>query len=292
MAKPNQKLTNFIRTMCSMFVLLPALRGMCMQNLINNDKNDKRIKIICRLSEDEFNLHKALVNECGMTSQQFLYINLIGYKPNDDPRLSYVIQLDDIMKKVNETSWKLKNFLEGMAQQDPAKKHVDIRFWSANTAVKFLERLHSQLCDISNKLKLIYQVPQQHKKLINEESKNSNKKLTKYLFVRISTKDKNYLTNCSKQCLLSLSSYMRLIATGKQPKSRDTLLATEAMFKIIADLGRIKGVMNYWLSKSQISHFRAMPRRGQLIISINSQYALKLQQLARAVMQKLFDEVN
>ena len=60
---------------------------------------------------------------------------------------------------------------------------------------------------------------------------------------------------------------MRLIATGKNPKARTSTILGIYMIDIVGDLGRMKGIMNYWLSEDKLMD--SLPfNKMHMIISI------------------------
>lgn len=72
----------------------------------------------------------------------------------------------------------------------------------------------------------------------------------------VTLKEHAELQEMAKRCGLSVSEYVRRIATGKQIKSMVDHEAFLSVLKVNADLGRLGGLFKYYISKGfkNVSH--------------------------------------
>lgn len=232
-------------------------------------KRTKPIKIKSRLSPAEMEIHRQLINECCISSQEFLHIHLMNYEPDYDIERSALI--NELSRKIelsNRLTWLLKKYLEKVVF---GKKDPGVNFWTSSIATKNLEVLKNELPKIQqtlDKLSKTFDAKKRKQKPKREEARvPDSDKLTECLYVRVTGDEKKILKERSEKCLLSLSTYVRLIATGKNPKARSSTILGIYMIDIVGDLGRMKGIMNYWLSEDKLMD--SLPfNKMHMIISI------------------------
>jgi predicted HicB family RNase H-like nuclease len=170
-------------------------------------------------------------------------------------------------------------------EADPFDPPVEVKYWSADTVAVFHQRLNELLTkDIHPRLEDIFS-KDPHKKLIREEVRTTeSEKFTKTLVVRVKPEDRELIKANAEKCSLSVSSYVRLIATGKKPQSVDSLKACRFMVKASGDLGRIKGIMHYWMGTE--SKIKTLPEKTRNLISDNARESLGNKVLASKIMQQ------
>lgn len=241
----------------------------------------KTVEVISRLSVSELEKHKELVKNLNISSQKFLYLHVLNYCPKTDDRLSLVLELQKYIDKANEITRKMKLYIEA----DPFDPPSEVKYWSADTVAVFHQRLNDLLTnDIHPRLEDIF-TKDPHTKLIREEVRTKDsEKFTKTLHVRVKPEDKDLIKANAEQCMLSVSTYIRFIATGKQPQSRDCIKACRSMAKVSGDLGRMKGIMHYWMGTK--SKFENLPQSTQTLISDNAREALSNKIIASKIMQQ------
>ncbi len=251
----------------------------CSARQIMNKTNPCRLR--CRLSTSELEKHKELVKSLNITSQKFLYLHVLNYRPATDVRLSLVQDLLKYIEKANEITRKMKIYIEA----DPFDPPVEVKYWSADTVAVFHQRLNELLTkDIHPRLEDIFS-KDPHKKLIREEVRTTeSEKFTKTLVVRVKPEDRELIKANAEKCSLSVSSYVRLIATGKKPQSVDSLKACRFMVKASGDLGRIKGIMHYWMGTE--SKIKTLPEKTRNLISDNAREALGNKIIASKILQQ------
>lgn len=251
----------------------------CSARQIMNKTNPCRLR--CRLSNSELEKHKELVKSLNITSQKFLYLHVLNYQPKTDVRLALVQDLLKYMDKANEIVRKMKLYIEA----DPFDPPPEVKYWSADTVAVFHQRLNELLTkDIHPRLEDIFS-KDPHKKLIREEVRTTeSEKFTKTLVVRVKPEDRELIKANAEKCSLSVSSYVRLIATGKKPQSVDSLKACRFMVKASGDLGRIKGIMHYWMGTE--SKIKTLPEKTRNLISDNARESLGNKVLASKIMQQ------
>jgi hypothetical protein len=244
-----------------------------MKTIIHNLKS--------RLSNSELQRHKDIVKSLNISSQKYLYLHVLNYQPKTDPRLSLVQDLLKYVDKANEIVRKMKLYIE----TDPFAPPPEVKYWSADTVAVFHQRLNDLLTkDIHPRLEDIF-TKDPHTKLIREEVRTKDsEKFTKTLYIRVKTDEKELIRANAEKCSLSVSSYIRLIATGRQPQSVDSLKACYDMAKVAGDLGRIKGIMHYWMGTK--SKFENLPQLAQTLISDNAREALSNKIIASKIMQQ------
>lgn len=235
----------------------------------------------CRLSASELEYHRNLVKSLNISSQNFLYLHVLNYSPKTDVRLQLVQDLLNFIDKANEIVRKMKLYVEA----DPFNPPQDVKSWSADTVAVFHQRLNELLTkDIHPRLEDIFS-KDPHIKLIREEVRTVDAELfDKVINFRVKPEEKEIIKANAEKCRLSVSSYVRLIATGKQPQSADSLKACYDMAKVAGDLGRIKGIMHYWIGTK--SRFENLPETTKNLISDNARESLSNKIIASKIMQQ------
>ena len=248
---------------------------------MKTEKRNLPCLVRCRLSASELEKHKELVKSLSITSQKFLYLHVLNYQPKTDVRLALIQDLLKYMDKANEIVRKMKLYIEA----DPFDLPSEVKYWSADTVAVFHQRLNELLIkDIQPRLEDIF-TKDPHTKLIREEVRTGDSELfDKVLYVRVKPEDKVLIKANAEQCMLSVSAYIRFIATGKQPQSRDCIKACRSMAKVSGDLGRIKGIMHYWMGTE--SKIEKLPEKTRNLISDNARVSLGNKVIASKIMQQ------
>lgn len=266
--------STFATFVAQRFILLCEAR-------MKTEKRNLPCLVRCRLSASELEKHKELVKSLNITSQKFLYLHVLNYRPKTDVRLSLVQDLLKYIEKANEITRKMKLYIEA----DPFEPPAEVKYWSADTVAVFHQRLNDLLTkDIHPRLEDIFS-KDPHKKLIREEVRTTeSEKFTKTLVVRVKPEDRELIKANAEQCMLSVSTYIRFIATGKQPQSRDCIKACRSMAKVSGNLGRIKGIMHYWMGTE--SKIEKLPEKTRNLIYDNARESLGNKVLASKIMQQ------
>jgi uncharacterized protein YcgL (UPF0745 family) len=248
---------------------------------MRNENRSNPCRLLCRLSKTELEKHKELVKSLNITSQKYLYLHVLNYRPSTDVRLLLVQDLQKYIEKANEITRKMKIYIEA----DPFDPPAEVKYWSADTVEVFHQRLNDLLTkDIHPRLEDIFN-KDPHKKLIREEVRSVDSELLdKVLYVRVKPEEKELIKANAEQCMLSVSTYIRFIATGKQPQSRDCIKACRSMAKASGDLGRIKGIMHYWMGTE--SKIEKLPEKTRNLISDNARESLGNKVIASKIMQQ------
>lgn len=235
------------------------------------------VRLRCRLSEAELQSHKTLVKELNISSQKFLYLHLLNYQPDTDIRAVMVKDVLKILESANELTRKMKTYIESSLYNLPP----EVKYWNPETIATYHRRLNEALIEINMLLQNISD-SDPHTKLIREEVRTTKSGLLdRVLFVRIKPEDREIIRRNADKCMLSISTYIRFIATGRKPKSRECLTACRELAKVQGDLGRIKGIMHYWLSKD--SHLYGLPKATRLMIIMNAKQAILNQKLTSLI---------
>ncbi len=266
--------STFATFVAQRFILLCEAR-------MKTEKRNLPCLVRCRLSASELEKHKELVKSLNITSQKFLHLHVLNYRPSTDVRLSLVLDLLKYIEKANEITRRMKLYIEA----DPFDPPAEVKYWSADTVAVFHQRLNELLTkDIHPRLEDIFS-KDPHIKLIREEVRTVDAELfDKVIHFRVKPEEKEIIKANAENCRLSVSSYVRLIATGKKPQSVDSLKAGSGMAKVAGDLGRIKGIMHYWMGTE--SKIEKLPEKTRNLISENARESLGNKVLASKIMQQ------
>jgi hypothetical protein len=191
--------------------------------------------------------------------------------------------VNDVLKVLdiaNDIARKMKIYIEASLYNLPP----EVKYWNPETIATYHRRLNEALIEINRLLQNISD-SDPHTKFIDEEVRTiESDLLDRVLFVRIKPEDREVIRRNADKCKLSVSTYIRLIATGRKPKSRECLLACIYAARIKGDLGRIKGIMHYWLSKD--SHLCGLPKTTKQMIITNARQSILNQKLTSVIFEQ------
>ncbi|MBA2483024.1 MAG: conjugal transfer transcriptional regulator TraJ [Nitrosomonas sp.] len=85
---------------------------------------------------------------------------------------------------------------------------------------------------------------------------NSTRKYLKHLRVPVREQEDAQIRNQAKKCGISISSYLRTLGLGYEPKSITDNEKVQELVRINGDLGRLGGLLKLWLSDDRrAAHF-------------------------------------
>ena len=241
---------NSIRYKCMTYSHLKVLNDPALRSFVS--WVNKMIKIKVRVSVRNIETMNKLAQELDMSVQRYIHDVALSYTPVRDLRLNSCRHMKNIqMKKANDYAWQLKQY----ATSGPNSRPPEIRFWGIDTVKKRLSDLLEQLNQIEISMNEVAAMPAI--KMIEES--RENEVLDKAIYLRVNNDEKKVLINKSKLCCLSLSAYIRYIAIGIFPQGRESIQVGEDILSVVADLGRIKGIIKYIFSPNRIHHISSRP---------------------------------
>lgn len=214
--------------------------------------NMNRLQIAIRVSRQDVEKIKNLAKKLNLSVQEYLYQIALAYEPVRDLRVNVCRNMKNVqMKKANDFAWQLKLY----ATTDPDRRPPEVRFWGYDTVQKRLNDLLTQLLVIEESMNQASSMPAIK---IIDESRNDDS-LNCMLKLRVTETEKQLLLDKSRLCCLSLSAYLRYLGTGNYPQGRESIQVGEDILSVVADLGRIKGIIKYIFSPNRIHHISSRP---------------------------------
>ncbi len=211
-----------------------------------------RLQIAIRVSRQDIEKIKNLAKKLNLSVQEYLYQIALAYEPVRDLRVNVCRNMKNVqMKKANDFAWQLKLY----ATTDPDRRPPEVRFWGYDTVQKRLNDLLTQLLVIEESMNQASSMPAIK---IIDESRNDDS-LNCMLKLRVTETEKQMLLDKSRLCCLSLSAYLRYLGTGNYPQGRESIQVGEDILSVVADLGRIKGIIKYIFSPNRIHHISSRP---------------------------------
>ncbi len=85
---------------------------------------------------------------------------------------------------------------------------------------------------------------------------NSTRRYLKHLRVPVRQEEEDQIRNQAEKCGISISSYLRTLGLGYEPKTITDNEKVQELVKINGDLGRLGGLLKLWLSDDRrAAHF-------------------------------------